>query len=57
MNRLGVWDQQVEAIMYRMGKQQGPMYGRNYIQYPVINHKQQGPTVWQELYSISCNKP
>ena len=57
MNRLGVWDQQMEAIMYRMGKQQGPMYGRNYIQYPVINHKQQGPTVWQELYSISCNKP
>ena len=30
--RLGVWDQQMQTSIYRMGKQQG-----NYIQYPATN--------------------
>ena len=36
---LGVWNQQMQTIIHRMGKQQGPTDStRNYIQYPVINH-------------------
>ena len=35
----GVWDQQTEAIIYGMDKQQGPTDSTgNYIQYSVINH-------------------
>ena len=40
-DRLGVWDQQMQTIIYRTDKQQGPilLYSTgNYIQYPVINH-------------------
>ena len=37
-NGLGVWDQEMQTILYRMDKQQGPTNGtRNYIQYPVVN--------------------
>ena len=36
---LGVWGQQVQTIIYRMDKQQGPaVEHREHIQYPVINH-------------------
>ena len=34
---LGVWDQQMQTIIYGMDKQQG-FCTRNYIQYPVINY-------------------
>ena len=34
---LGVWDQQMQTIIYRMDKQQVYKTG-NYIQYPMINH-------------------
>ena len=38
--KLGVWDQQMQTIIYRMDKQQGPtVYSTgDYNQYPVINH-------------------
>ena len=40
---LGVWDQQMQTIIYRMDKQQGPTVQhrelQNYIQYPMMNHK------------------
>ena len=32
----GVWGQQMQTIIYRTDKQQGPI--ENYTQYPVINH-------------------
>ena len=36
---LGVWDQQMQTIIYRMDKKQGPIIQhREYIQYPVISH-------------------
>ena len=36
---LRIWDQQMQTIIYRVDKQQGPTYStRNYIQYPVIKH-------------------
>ena len=35
----GVCGQQMQTIIYRMHKQQGPtVQHRNYIQYPIINH-------------------
>ena len=35
----GVWDQQMQTIIYRMDKQQVLLYSTgDYIQYPVINH-------------------
>ena len=38
-DRLGVWDQQMQTIIYRMDKQKVLLYSTgNYIQYPVINH-------------------
>ena len=36
---LRVWDQQMQTIIHRMDKQQGPTYSTgNDIQYPVRNH-------------------
>ena len=35
MDELGIWDQQMQTIIYMMDKQ-GP--SGNYIQYPIINH-------------------
>ena len=37
--RLGICDQPMQTIIYRMDRQQGPIVQhKNYIQYPVINH-------------------
>ena len=38
----GIWDQQMQTIIYRMDKQQGPtvQHRKLYIQYPVINHNE-----------------
>ena len=36
---LGIWGEQMQTIIQKMDKQQGPtVYTGNYIQYPVINH-------------------
>ena len=36
---LGVWDYQMQTIIYRMDKQQVLLYSTGkYFQYPVINH-------------------
>ena len=39
-DKLGVWGWQMQTIIYRMDKQQGPtVYSTgNYIQYPVTSH-------------------
>ena len=38
-DELGVWEQQMQTIIYRMDKQQGPtFYTGNYIQYPMLNY-------------------
>ena len=35
---IGSWDQEMQTILYRIDKQQGPTNStRNYIQYPVVN--------------------
>ena len=37
---VGVWNQQRQTIIYRMDKQQDPLYSTgNYTQYPQTNHK------------------
>ena len=37
--KLGVWDQQIQATVYKIDKQQVLLYSTgNYIQYPLINH-------------------
>ena len=39
MDGLAAWDYQMQKLIYKMNKQQGPNYSTgNYIQYPVINH-------------------
>ena len=36
---VGGWDQQMQSIIYRIDKQQGPaVQRREYIQYSMINH-------------------
>ena len=36
---MGIWNQQRQTVIYRMGGQQGPIVQhRNCIQYPVVNH-------------------
>ena len=38
-NKLGVWDQQIHTIIYKIDKQQGPTDSTgNYIQYLVITY-------------------
>ena len=40
-NRLGIWAQKIQTVIYRMNKQQDPtvkhIYIGNYIQNPIIN--------------------
>ena len=37
--KLGIWDQQIHTIIYKIDKQQGPSVQRwDYIQSPIVNH-------------------
>ena len=40
---LGIWDQQMQTIIYKTDKQQGlTVQYKDYIQHPVINHNGKG---------------
>ena len=55
---LGVWDQQMQTIIYKMDKQQGPtVQDRELYSISCDKDKQHGPTIQdRELYSVSYDK-
>ena len=47
---LEVWCQQMQASIYRLDKQQVlPVYHREYIQYPVIEHDDEEKRKWKDI--------
>ena len=54
---LGVWDQQIQTIIYRMDKGQVLLYSiGNYIQYPVTNHNEKEYEKYAYMTESFCSR-